>query len=503
MNRHGCTILITVSAILFLIAGSVSADEGDSSVQLLSRFCIDCHNAKTHKAEFALHDINPDIASGDDLERWEKILEMVSIGDMPPEDKPQPTKEQRRRLVDWLTKELQEIGRGPVAGTEALPKFGNRIAHDSLFSGEHKGPAYTRSRLWRISPEIYQRFSSKIDMARKFNAPLQTAGGDGIRDYSLLYADEATIKTMLQNCKRAATTLIHGRIKTTRNRSSTTESQQGGRVGTRHQPIANFLAADGLPSDQEMGAILDFAIQLLLERQATQADRKRYIDRFLRPNLDIASREVALTGMLTTIMMSPEFLFRMEVGLGEELPDGRRMLSSRELAYALSFTLFDYVDPTTLKAASAGQLTTKEDVAREFRRMINSRDRAVRGAVGKHLWVTSKGAGITDAKLMEASHPRLLRFFREYFDYVKVREVFKDDTRHDGRHDPHQRIIEADWFVLGILRDDRQVFERLLTDDWYFINPQKSKRPTFTAPPYNIDEDTPWPVSPKDSDRHR
>ena len=148
------------------------------------------------------------------------------------------------------------------------------------------------------------------------------------------------------------------------------------------------------------------------------------------------------------LMMSPEFLFRMELGLGEELPDGRRMLSPREIAYALSFALFDYVDPKALAAAEQGRLSTKEDVAREFRRMMSEPDRAVRGAVGKYFWVTGKGAGIEDPKLLEASHPRLLRFFREFFGYLHVREIFKDDTRHDGKHNADELVNDADWLVL-------------------------------------------------------
>ncbi len=334
-------------------------------------------------------------------------------------------------------------------------------------------------------------------MARKFNAPLQTASAGGIRDYSLLYADEATIKTMLQNCKRAAATMIHGRIKSTKNRSSTTESKQGGRGGTRHKAIAEFIAGEGVPTRGEMNLVLEFAIKLLLLRPATEADQNRYIDGFLAPNCELAGREVALGGMLTTIMMSPEFLFRMELGLGEELPDGRRLLSPREIAYALSYSLFDYLEPKALQAAAEGRLATKEDVAREFRRMLSEPDRGVRGAVGKHLWVTGKGAGITEARLIEAAYPRLLRFFREYFGYLKVNDVFKDDTRHDGRHDAFARVQEADWFVLNILREDQRVLERLLTDDWYFAALRKGRRTTYTAPAYNIDEEREWPISPE------
>ena len=490
------TLLVATLVVGLLPANAESQRVGGPAVPFLQEMCADCHGEEKQKVKFALHDIDPDIAGGQDIERWEKILEMVSIGDMPPEDEPQPTAEQREKLVEWITAGLREIGRGPIEGAEALPAHGNRVSHDALFSGEHKGSSYTRSRLWRISPEIYQRFASKIDMARKFNAPLQTAGPEGIRDYSILYADEATIMTMLQNCKRAATTMIEGGRKNTKNRSSTVETKQGGRVGTRHKPIAEFIAANGMPDQEEMESVLEFAVEYLLLRPMNETDEEYYIDGFLEPNCQIADRKTALSGMLTVLMMSPEFLFRMELGLGEELPDGRRQLSPREIAYALSFALFDYVDEKALKAADRGELSTKEDVAREFRRMMTERDRGVRGPVGKHFWTTGKGAGITDAKLIEASHPRLLRFFREFFGYLKVKDVFKDDTRHDGKHSAQELIADADWLVLWALKNDRQVLHTLLTTDEYFVKSrQHSTKPIREAKPYNLDNQREQPIS--------
>ena len=440
--------------------------------------------------------LTPNIADGRDIERWEKILEMMSLGDMPPEDEEQLAPTERKAIVEWLTKELQAVGRGPVEGSEHFPRHGNRIDHDALFSGEHKGPAYTTSRLWRISPQIYQRFSAKVDMTRQFNAPLQTASQEGIRDYALLLADEATIKTMLQNCKRAAMTLLHGRVNTSRSRSSEKESKQGRRTGSKHKVFTSFIGGKGKPSPAEMKEVLDFTIEFLLERKATDDDRKRYIDGFLEPNCALAGREAGLSGMLTTIMMSPEFLFRMELGLGDELPDGRRMLSPREIAFALSFALFDSVDANTLKAAEEGRLKTKEDVAREFTRLLDEPDKRVRDAVGKHFWITGKGAGITDAKLIEASYPRLLRFFREFFGYLKVQDVFKDDSRHDGKHEAFGLISDADWLVLWALKNDRQVLHTLLTTDEYFVRSRSHpKKPIRSARAFNIDEQRDQPKS--------
>ena len=476
--------------------GLFGAPDGKDLLPVLMERCASCHGEKKQKGKFALHDINPDIAGGKDVERWEKILEMVSLGDMPPEDEKQLTTAQRDVLVQWLTTELRGVGRDPVEGSEHLPAHGNRLDHNALFSGEHQGPAYTTSRLWRISPQIYQRFSAKIEMARKFNAPLQTATQEGIRDYAHLLADEATIKTMLQNCKRAAVTLLHGKVNSGRNRSSKKESKQGGRTGSRYKVFDSFIKGEGQPTRAEMEEVLDFILDFLLQREATPEDRERYIEGFLKPNCELAGREAGLTGLLTVIMMSPEFLFRMELGLGEELPDGRRMLSPREIAYALSFALFDSVDKNTLKAAEEGRLQSKKDVAREFTRLLDESDRRVRGPVGKHFWVTGKGAGITDARLIEASHPRLLRFFREFFGYLKVQDIFKDDSRHDGKHDPFELISDADWLVLWALKNDRQVLHTLLTTDQYFVASRSHpKKPIRQARAYNVDEQRDQPKS--------
>lgn len=296
LNRLIIVVLNFCWAVVPAAATDASTDDGAITLAFLRKYCVECHGVNDASAEFSLHDVDANIAGGQDLERWEKVLELVSIGDMPPEDALQPQKKERDQLLTWLAMELRKVGRGPVAGQAQMPAYGNRVDHDSLFSGEHQGPASTQSRLWRISPEIYQRFASRIDMARKLNAPLQIASAEGIRDYALLYADEATIKTMLQNCKRAATTLIHGRIKTQRNRSSTQASIQGGRTGTRHKAIAAFLNSDQVPSQAEMEDVLQFAIRLLLQREMNDHDQVRYVDGFLRfmqpgfPMIDLVSR---------------------------------------------------------------------------------------------------------------------------------------------------------------------------------------------------------------------
>ncbi len=103
-------------AVLLAAALSVCAEPPVSvgsaeTLAFLKKHCVACHGPDKQKGRFALHDLGG-TGAGPDLERREKILEMVSIGDMPPEDEPQPTREERAALVDWITGRLQAAGHG-------------------------------------------------------------------------------------------------------------------------------------------------------------------------------------------------------------------------------------------------------------------------------------------------------------------------------------------------------------------------------------------------------
>ena len=160
------------------------------------------------------------------------------------------------------------------------------------------------------------------------------------------------------------------------------------------------------------------------------------------------------------MMMSAEFMFRMELGLGEQLPDGRRMLSPMELAYAVGFAILDSgPDQELIQAAEGGRLQTKADVEREVRRLLAiQEDPGNRLYQMKHVWWRFK-----------PEKARLLRFFREYFGYAEAPDVFKDNTR-ALNHYPDLLVRDADQLVLYAIEQDKQVLEFLLTTDKYFVS---------------------------------
>jgi len=74
---------------------------------LLAEFCFDCHGNDSPEGDLALSELDPAMAVGSDAERWHEALNRINLGEMPPEDGAQPSDEQRRQIVQWLTDSLE------------------------------------------------------------------------------------------------------------------------------------------------------------------------------------------------------------------------------------------------------------------------------------------------------------------------------------------------------------------------------------------------------------
>lgn len=436
----------------------------------LARYCIDCHGKSGAEAEFRLDDIDGIVTSGQDIERWEKTLEMISIGNMPPGDaEPQPTSVERKQVANWITVELKKIGRGPDEARLARPEYGNRVNHADLFSGEFTGPAYSPSRIWRKNAQIHDRFERDLRLPQGTN-PFSPKGGRGFQDYAMLSANEATISAMRINSGDYAADLLDGKLVHPKDENGQIDRSRQVRDGKgRWREFNELLGPDAEPTSKLRAAAVQRAFELLLNRNPDETEAARF-DEFLRKGIEIAGRRKGVEALLTAVMLTPEFIYRMELGLGEQLPDGRRMLSPEEIAYAISFALTDSPPDEQLRRAVAdGQLLTKEDVAREVRRMLATDTRPYWAYEINHTFQSHVEA---------CPNPRVLRFFREFFGYAGVFEVFKDKSR-NAQHKPEFIFKDADLFVLAVLAEDRQVLRQLLTSDRYVVHytsPEQAER---------------------------
>jgi hypothetical protein len=104
-----------VTSVLAIGLPSVTvAEPGALSMQrdikpLLKEYCFDCHNPTKAKGEVNLVEIADNEKLFENRELWEKVLETVESGDMPPDNKPQPEMKQRDTLLHYIEGQLAKF----------------------------------------------------------------------------------------------------------------------------------------------------------------------------------------------------------------------------------------------------------------------------------------------------------------------------------------------------------------------------------------------------------
>ena len=97
--------LILVSA---SVCGDAPAADAIPVQTLLKKYCAECHGKKTQEGNLRIDRLDQDIVGGDDADRWHEVLNRLNVGEMPPEDKPQPTLQEREAITEWLTTSLKK-----------------------------------------------------------------------------------------------------------------------------------------------------------------------------------------------------------------------------------------------------------------------------------------------------------------------------------------------------------------------------------------------------------
>jgi hypothetical protein len=99
--RRFC-ILILAAAGLPLPSRAASAEPpafAQAGVPFLEKHCVSCHGKDKQKGDFALHEFRDDLSVLRARKRWRAVVEQVRSGDMPPDDKPQPSPEEKQRFL--------------------------------------------------------------------------------------------------------------------------------------------------------------------------------------------------------------------------------------------------------------------------------------------------------------------------------------------------------------------------------------------------------------------
>jgi len=484
MKSPGALLLIA----LLGTPTDVAAQQATGAAALLERYCLDCHGADEPEADVRLDNLAQlPVAERTDL--IERVREMLRFGEMPPEDEPQPNASERELLHGWLDG-LSDSS----AVREKLrhPHYGNVVDHEQLFAGSATAAAFTPARRWLVNPQIFhervmdvfklegrdrdnKQHRSFVGVTNPFVLPDRS----GVRDYDLDALDGGDLLVMLGNARWIADRQLLMARRLGRERKLVFADKRDRwmprQIAKSYQAFTDIVKAERAPGEAQLDAAVREQFDCVLRRPPTSDELARYRT-LARESIQLGGNVAGLRQMMVAVLLESEFVYRLEFGDGKPDEHGRELLTGREAAYAISYALGDRrPDAALLEAAANDRLQTRADYAREVRRLLADQ-RYYRGQIDPSLNGKHYKSNVT-------SHPKVVRFFREFFGYPAATKVFKDPPRSGGVYrnpgrgtvaTPGRLILETDRIVTRFVEADRDVFRELLTSDQFFVYHDKS-----------------------------
>ena len=433
---------------------------------------------------------------------------------MPPPSADQPGEKDARVLGEWVRTELRAHKASKLDDRLPYPDAGNYVDHAALFDGSKKEKAYTPARRWLVSPQIFEeRVLDVFQLEGRERDQLRRSGFHGVtnpfllpdhagvRYYDLTPLDGSHLLVMLNNAEWIATKQLQpARVKVGDPKAASADPKDKWAPKTTPAAFEAIVAKKAAPNEAELRAAVRMQFGLVLRREPSAAELTQYLD-LGRAAIKIAGNAEGLRQVLKAVLLESEFVYRLEFGVGKPDEHGRVPLAPREAAYALAYALGDRgPDAQLLRAAESGKLNSKADYEREVLRLLA--DKAYFAApVDKSLGFFAPTT---------APHPRLIRFFREFFGYSTAYKIFKDTPRAGNVYSNADRgstgtagmlIDEADRLLADILAADKAVFETMLTTDRYYVfhpldNDKGKKLIDNWRAAYEVLKDTDWKKDP-------
>jgi Protein of unknown function (DUF1592)/Protein of unknown function (DUF1588)/Protein of unknown function (DUF1585)/Protein of unknown function (DUF1595)/Protein of unknown function (DUF1587) len=211
-----------------------------------------------------------------------------------------------------------------------------------------------------------------------------------------------------------------------------------------------FVCRPGNPGEEKDCAktILATLIRRAYRRPVNDVDLEKPLDLYREARAD-GDFEAGIEMALSAILVSPQFLFRVEREPSGVAPNTAYRISDLELASRLSFFLWSSIpDDELLDLAMAGKLKEPVVLEQQVRRMLaDGRSRAlVTNFAGQWLHLRNLASITPD-----------MRLFPDFDD--NLRQAFRQET---------------ELFFESILREDRSVLD-LLSANYTFVNERLAK----------------------------
>jgi len=478
-----CSVILSMGMTNCAVGESV---ELAAAHRALLKSCSECHNSETAEGEVRLDNL-AGLSLVKQIDILNRAQEQVFFDLMPPQDSGGLLDEQRSHLEQVIGAVLRNNDASDLDKRRRQPGFGNFVDHKMLFSGEVTETSFTPARRWLVSPQVFHERVNDVfklegrERQGKFYGvtnPIVLPENSGVRYFDSTSLDGGHLLMMLNNADWISRKQIFSAVNQDVPRGELKFDNMKDRWFPAEVPEAfvDVVKKAAAANEAELVAAIHAQFECVLQRPASESELSRYVG-FMADVIAVGGNVEGLRQMLVSVLLESDFLYRLEFGAGEPDQDGRRLLSPREASYAIAYALSDRGPDTKLRiAAREGRLATQDDFRREVSRILGDKT----SFFGEVSPTVSSGY----VKPHKVTHPKVVRFFREFFGYPNSMKLFKDMARSGGFFDNAGRDYtgtagsvtnEADRVVDDVLKADKNVFERLLTtNEFYVLHPRSN-----------------------------
>ena len=483
-----CGLVAVANAETYTPGEKINKDFDGFARAFLTAHCVDCHGESEPEGGLSLTELGP--VDEVNASTWTSVWAQVALKEMPPKDADQPGVVERLQFSDWIVGELTRVMRDKGGfSLHRDPNKGNFVDHDLLFGQLPDGikltPTSSPTRIWRVTPQEHiTRLNELINTEPEFDpekpglrtrgdvvptnhggelklyfgtdriikwqggtvayatsvksvpAVLSSARNHGLENYPDFYTVNSAEATQIMGvASDIIRYMAYGPLSIANPEQITddpnTYKMEGDirglptalvystKVVRPLTPVYDLMKEEGV-TDDSLRAAVDYLFEALTFRPPNSDESDAYLAIVKQSIEKLGKKDGAVLG-LSSIFLDRDALFRPELAEnGKPDQNGRAMLQDWELGLAVNHAL-RYIKPDEelRQAIIEGRMRTRDDVKREITRMLA--DDSIR-------------------------KPRVLRFFRDYFDYDLGGYICKDsralaDTGVSNRGTSHYRSM--------------------------------------------------------------
>ena len=352
--------LLLVALVSFGFANSfifAQTEAAHELTTLLEENCLTCHGAAIQTAGINLSALLEDRPLVKNLDTWRRIIGVLEVGNMPPPGAPQPDDEVRARMLSLLRQNIDGFDYSSIddPGFELM----KRLTHTEYDN------------------TIRDLFGVELNVTDRF--PTELIGSSGFENsYNTLFLQSSLMERYIG----AAQSILELAL----------PAEPSSAIHWRTREII-YIETPGayVGEDKAAEAVLANFMGRAYRRPTESMEVKQAVAQFTQARAEGLSYESAIKQVLQTVLISPKFLLRVEVGR-----DGKESypVSDFELASRLSYFLWATMpDQELFDLAKEGKLSDQTVLRNQVFRMLEDQKANTLGDVFAAQWLGFHNVG--------------------------------------------------------------------------------------------------------------